>query len=115
VRVVNDGEAVEVDSLIAGYDIRTGLLPEQGQEEGIVRGSVDAPAGFQLRIELREVLPPVWRRFLVPGSITLSGLHRVIQEVTGGASLASYKHVCISERTEEVPDERHRSRVPVHG
>ena len=50
---------------------------------GIVKGSVDAPAGFQLRIELREVLPTVWRRFLVPGAITLPGLHRVIQEVMG--------------------------------
>jgi len=48
-----------------------------------VRGSVEAPMGFQLRIELMEVLPPVWRRFLVPGSITLPGLHRVIQEVMG--------------------------------
>ena len=48
-----------------------------------MRGSVEAPMGFQLRIELREVLPPVWRRFLVPGSITLPGLHRVIQEVMG--------------------------------
>ena len=48
-----------------------------------MKSSVDAPAGFQLRIELREVLPPVWRRFLVPGSITLPGLHRVIQEVMG--------------------------------
>lgn len=28
VRVVNDGEAVEVASLIAGYDIRIGLLAE---------------------------------------------------------------------------------------
>ena len=48
-----------------------------------MRGSVEAPMGFQLRIELMEVLPPVWRRFLVPGSITLPGLHRVIQEVMG--------------------------------
>lgn len=48
-----------------------------------MRGSVDAPAGFQLRIELRDVLPPVWRRFLVPGAIALPGLHRVIQEVMG--------------------------------
>jgi len=48
-----------------------------------VKGSVGLPAGFQLRIELREVLPVVWRRFLVPGSITLPGLHRVIQEVMG--------------------------------
>jgi hypothetical protein len=43
----------------------------------------EVPAGIQLRIELKEVLPPVWRRFLVPASITLAGLHRVIQEVMG--------------------------------
>ena len=48
-----------------------------------MKGSDESPAGFQLRIELREVLPPVWRRFLVPGAITLPGLHRVIQEVMG--------------------------------
>ena len=49
----------------------------------MVEGIVGLPAGFQLRIELREVLPPVWRYFLVPGAITLPGLHRVIQEVMG--------------------------------
>jgi len=48
-----------------------------------VRGGVQAPAGFQLRIELREILPPISRRFLVPGAIALPGLHRVIQEVMG--------------------------------
>jgi hypothetical protein len=51
--------------------------------EDILRGKVDSKAGFQLRIELREILPAVWRRFLVPGSITLPTLHRVIQEVMG--------------------------------
>jgi hypothetical protein len=30
-----------------------------------------------------EILPPIWRRFLVPGAIALPGLHRVIQEVMG--------------------------------
>lgn len=48
-----------------------------------MKGSVKAPAGHRLRIELREVLPPVWRRFQVPGRITLPGLHRVIQAVMG--------------------------------
>jgi hypothetical protein len=50
---------------------------------GLVRGSVQVPAGFQLRITLRDILPPIWRRFLVPGAITLPRLHRVIQEVMG--------------------------------
>jgi hypothetical protein len=44
--------------------IRTGLLAEWRQEECIVRGGVESPAGFQLRIELREVLPSAWRHFL---------------------------------------------------
>jgi len=48
-----------------------------------VRGNVQSPAGFHLRIELREILPPIWRRFLVPGAIALPGLHRGIQEVMG--------------------------------
>jgi hypothetical protein len=57
------------------------LLADGVTEVNIVRGNVKAPAGFQLRIALRDILPPIWRRFLVPGTITLPGLHRVIQEV----------------------------------
>lgn len=39
-----------------------------------------APAGvLQLRIELREIEPKVWRRVLVPQTITLAKLHAVIQ------------------------------------
>ena len=48
-----------------------------------MRGNVQAPAGFQLRIELRDILPPIWRRFMVPAMITFPGLHREIQEVMG--------------------------------
>ena len=32
--------------------------------QDIVRGGVQSPAGFQLRIALREILPPIWRHFL---------------------------------------------------
>jgi len=48
-----------------------------------VRDPTKSPAGFQLRIELREILPPIWRRFMVPGTIALPSLHRVIQAVMG--------------------------------
>jgi Plasmid pRiA4b ORF-3-like protein len=40
-------------------------------------------APFQLRILLREVRPPVWRRVLVPGEMTLVELHEVVQTVMG--------------------------------
>ena len=36
-----------------------------------------------LRIELEGIEPLIWRRFTVPGSITLSNLHKVIQAVMG--------------------------------
>lgn len=38
---------------------------------------------YQLKVTLHDVRPPVWRRVQVPGSITLSGLHAVIQTAMG--------------------------------
>jgi hypothetical protein len=47
---------------------------------------VRAPTGkaiLQLRIELRGTKPKVWRRVLVPQTITLAKLHLVIQAAFG--------------------------------
>ncbi len=38
---------------------------------------------YQLRIVLKDVKPPIWRRVHVPGDITLAELHRVIQLAMG--------------------------------
>lgn len=38
---------------------------------------------FQLRVELREVSPPVWRRLLVPSNISLAELHVTLNETMG--------------------------------
>lgn len=38
---------------------------------------------FQLHIELDGVVPPIWRRVLVPESITLAELHNLLNEVMG--------------------------------
>jgi len=38
---------------------------------------------FQLKIQLLGVRPPVWRRLLVPGEISLAELHDVIQTAMG--------------------------------
>ncbi|MBF6992498.1 plasmid pRiA4b ORF-3 family protein [Cupriavidus sp. IK-TO18] len=40
---------------------------------------------LQLRIALRGLSPPVWRRVLVPEHLTLGQLHHVIQVVMGWA------------------------------
>ena len=38
---------------------------------------------YQLRVALRDIRPPVWRRVLVPGDVTLAELHEVVQDVMG--------------------------------
>jgi hypothetical protein len=38
---------------------------------------------FQLKVALREVRPPVWRRVLVPGEMDLAELHAVLQTAMG--------------------------------
>ena len=38
---------------------------------------------YQLKIALRGSKPPIWRRILVPGDITLDVLHNVIQIAMG--------------------------------
>lgn len=38
---------------------------------------------FQLKITLRDIRPPIWRRIQVPADIKLGKLHRVIQDAMG--------------------------------
>ncbi len=38
---------------------------------------------YVLRIELKEIKPAIWRRFIVPSDITLDRLHDIIQIVMG--------------------------------
>src|SRR5436190_1241646 len=42
-----------------------------------------APANHQLRITLREIVPPIWRLVHVPSTILLCCLHDVIQVLMG--------------------------------
>lgn len=38
---------------------------------------------YQLKVTLKESKPPIWRRVLVPGSVTLYKLHQILQSVMG--------------------------------
>ncbi|MFL5590485.1 MAG: plasmid pRiA4b ORF-3 family protein [Ktedonobacteraceae bacterium] len=38
---------------------------------------------YQLHIQLAHIEPPIWRRIVVSGQITLFGLHQMLQVVIG--------------------------------
>lgn len=43
----------------------------------------DSSLIYELEVTLREIKPPIWRRFQVPGSLTLAQLHNTLQIVMG--------------------------------
>ena len=47
------------------------------------RSIQDAAPIYQLKITLRGICPPIWRRVLTPGSVSLHKVHRIIQVVMG--------------------------------
>ena len=70
---------------------------------------------YQFRVTLTEVTPPIWRRLLVPGSMTLGKLHVLLQEAMGWTD--SHLHcfefgdrrfgmVGIEEDADDLEDER---------
>lgn len=62
-----------------------------------------AAAWFQMKVELCDLQPEVWRRILVPGSLTLRELNAVIQGAMGWAD--SHLHMFdIGGRRFEMPD-----------
>lgn len=45
--------------------------------------SRSTPTVHQLKVTLREVKPPIWRRLLIPSSFTLGQVHNVVNEAMG--------------------------------
>jgi hypothetical protein len=46
---------------------------------------------YQLKVELAEIEPLIWRRFLVPSTVTLHRLHLVLQDVMGWSNYHLYR------------------------
>lgn len=71
-----------LDGLLSGRV--TSLLDRLRAEPVPSLGPVPAASrGFGVRLELRGSKPPVWRRLVVPGDLTLPRLHDVIQAAMG--------------------------------
>jgi len=47
------------------------------------RSIQDTAPIYQLKITLREIRPPIWRRVLTPGAVSLHKVHKIIQIVMG--------------------------------
>jgi hypothetical protein len=59
--------------------------------------------GWQVRVELLEVTPTVWRRLLMPSTIRLPTLHRVLQATMGWTDSHLHEFVIAGQRY-SVPD-----------
>ncbi len=46
---------------------------------------------YQLKVTLKESKPPIWRRFQVPGNVTLHRLHLILQSVMGWTNSHLYR------------------------
>jgi len=63
---------------------------------------MDTPT-YQLKVTLKDVRPPIWRRILVPSDMTLARLHDVIQIAMGWTD--SHLHMFVAGHTQYgVPD-----------
>ncbi|HUH12198.1 MAG TPA: plasmid pRiA4b ORF-3 family protein [Longimicrobiales bacterium] len=51
---------------------------------------------YQLKITLRAICPPIWRRFQVPADTTLDRLHLMIQWVMGWTN--SHLHEFVADK-----------------
>jgi hypothetical protein len=63
------------------------------------------PAIYRLKVTLEETEPAIWRRILVPSTITLHRLHLILQEVMGWTNSHLYRFkVGVKEYGEPDPD-----------
>jgi len=60
-------------------------IMDELESQGLVapRAPAPAPTLYLLKLTLLDIQPPIWRRLLVPGDITLRRLHNIIQGVGG--------------------------------
>lgn len=66
-------------------------FPQHGKRQAVPL------AVYQLKVELQGAKPPIWRRILVPGNITLERLHSIIQICMGWNDL--HLHQFLIDRT----------------
>ena len=62
----------------------SGGLSSMFAGQGLTEADFDVPQGrYQIKVSLRGIRPPIWRRLIVPAAIELADLHHVIQAAMG--------------------------------
>ena len=61
---------------------------------------------YLLKIQLLDIEPAIWRRFVVPASITLDRLHDVIQIVMGWTDSHLHEFTIGKKRYTEYPESK---------
>jgi len=65
-------------------------LPGPDKQARAQKGQ-DGRQVYQIKVALLETEPPIWRRFLVPSSVTLHRLHLILQDVMGWSNYHLYR------------------------
>jgi hypothetical protein len=69
------------------------------------RSEQESKQVYQIKVVLLETDPPIWRRFVVPSSVTLHRLHLILQDVMGWTNSHLYRfQVGTKEYAEPDPD-----------
>lgn len=89
-------------------------MPSKNKVPRAIRGGLKDPlaAGLQLRIELMHIEPHVWRRVIVPETVTLAKLHQVLQATMGWTDCHLHEFV-IARRRYGTPDPDWPSTEPI--
>jgi hypothetical protein len=61
---------------------------------------------YLLKIQLLDIEPTIWRRFVVPASITLNRLHDIIQIVMGWTDSHLHEFTIEKKRYTEYPESK---------
>ncbi len=71
--------------MLSCLDFSVPLCFTRGQngEEEIHMGHYQSESRYYLRIQLVGIEPPIWRKIMVPGAISLHTLHKMLQVVMG--------------------------------
>jgi len=82
------------------FSVLACLTRKQHGEEETHLGSYQSESRYYLHVQLTGIEPPIWRKMVVPGAISLHTLHKMLQVVMGWENTHLYLfRLTINEKT----------------